>query len=82
MKWFSSRFAKWFNTNALHNLLNTLITIIAAGAFTGFDWTLFGLTDSTALKITGALGLLKLVINAVRDGPKGMVAPPPPAGEK
>lgn len=82
MKWLSSRFTKWFNTNALHNLLNTLITLIAAGAFTGFDWTLFGLTDSVALKITGALGLLKLVINAVRDGPTGMVAPQPPVEEK
>jgi len=59
-----------------------LITMVAAGAFTGFDWTLFGLTDSMALKITGGLGLLKLVINAVRDGPTGMVAPPPPAEEK
>jgi hypothetical protein len=73
---------KWINTNSWHNFLNIVITLLAAGAFTGFDWTLFGLTDSMALKITGLLSLLKLVINAVRDGPAGMVAPPPPAEEK
>lgn len=73
---------KWFNTNSLHNLLNVIITIVAGGALAGFDWTLFGVTNSVALKITGGLSLLKLVINAVRDGPTGMVAPPPPAEEK
>lgn len=73
---------KWFNSNSFHNFCNIVITLLAAGAFTGFDWTLFGMTDTMALKVTGALSLLKLIINAVRDGPTGMVAPPPPAEEK
>ncbi|SDA88987.1 MULTISPECIES: hypothetical protein [Mesorhizobium] len=71
---------KWFNTNALHNVLNTLIAIICGGALVGFDWTMFGLTDRTALQISGAIALAKIIINALRDGPGGMVAPP--AGEK
>jgi hypothetical protein len=59
-----------------------MITLICGGALVGFDWTMFGVTDHTALQISGSLALLKLVINAVRDGPAGMVAPPPPAEEK
>ncbi|MER9297875.1 hypothetical protein NKI38_15470 [Mesorhizobium sp. M0621] len=66
----------WFNTNTLHNLLNTLIAIICGGALAGFDWTTFGVTDRTALQISGTLALAKIIINAVRDGPRGMVAPP------
>ncbi|TIW62983.1 MAG: hypothetical protein E5V48_02670 [Mesorhizobium sp.] len=73
---------KWFNTNALHNLLNTLIFIVTSGALAGFDWTAFGITDHRALQISGTLALAKLLINAFRDGPSGMVAPPPPAEEK
>lgn len=73
---------KFLNTNALHNLLNTLIAIICGGALAGFDWTAFGVTDHQALQISGSLALLKIIINAVRDGPAGMVAPPPPAEEK
>lgn len=73
---------KWFNSNSFHNFLNVLITLICGGALVGFDWTMFGVTDHTALQISGGLALLKLVINAVRDGPAGMVAPPPPAEEK
>ncbi|PBB75218.1 hypothetical protein CK227_10525 [Mesorhizobium sp. WSM4308] len=73
---------KWLNTNSVHNAINILITLVAGGALAGFDWTLFGVGDSVALKITGGLALLKLIINAVRDGPAGMVAPPPPAEEK
>ncbi|RUU88970.1 hypothetical protein EN750_38890 [Mesorhizobium sp. M7A.F.Ca.ET.027.03.2.1] len=66
----------WFNTNALHNLLNTLIAIICGGALAGFDWTLLGVSDRTALQISGVIALAKIIINAVRDGPRGMVAPP------
>lgn len=73
---------KFLNTNALHNLLNTLIFVITSGALAGFDWTALGITDHRALQISGSLALLKLIINAVRDGPRGMVAPPPPAEEK
>jgi hypothetical protein len=36
---------KWLNTNALHNAINVLITIICGGALAGFDWTLFGVTN-------------------------------------
>ena len=73
---------KWFNTNSIHNGINLLISLICGGALIGFDWTVFGLTNVAALKITGGLSLAKIVINAVRDGPAGMVAPPPPAEEK
>jgi hypothetical protein len=73
---------RWLNTNALHNYLNGAIAIVAGGALAGFDWTLFGVTNTAALKITGTLALAKIIINAVRDGPAGMVAPPPPAEEK
>lgn len=73
---------KWLNTNALHNAINILITVICGGALAGFDWTAFGVSDHTALQISGSLALLKIIINAVRDGPAGMVAPPPPAEEK
>ncbi|MBZ9981343.1 hypothetical protein LB521_09245 [Mesorhizobium sp. BR-1-1-8] len=73
---------KFLNTNALHNLINILIVIITSGALAGFDWTAFGVSDHAALQISGSLALLKIIINAVRDGPAGMVAPPPPAEEK
>ncbi|MER8567615.1 hypothetical protein NKH85_17125 [Mesorhizobium sp. M0924] len=73
---------KLFNTNFLHNILNGTIVVVTGGALGGFDWTMFGVTDHTALQISGSLALLKLVINAVRDGPAGMVASPPPAEEK
>lgn len=73
---------KWFNTNALHNFLNVFVGLILTGAFTGFDWTLFGMTDRTAMKMSGGIMLAKLVINGYRDGLSGMVAPPPPAEEK
>lgn len=68
---------KWLNTNAIHNYLNAAITLVAGGALAGFDWTMFGLSNVAALKITGGLALAKIVINAVRDGPAGMIAPPP-----
>lgn len=73
---------KWANTNFFHNIANGAIVLVTGGALVGFDWTMFGITDHTALQISGSLALLKLVINAVRDGPAGMVAPPPPAEEK
>lgn len=73
---------KFLNSNSVHNAINVIITLVAGGALAGFDWTMFGVTNTAALKITGGLALLKLVINAVRDGPAGMVAPPPPAEEK
>lgn len=65
------------NTNFLHNIVNTLIAAIPALAL--FDWTPF-FSEATALKIVGGLGLLKIVINANRDGIGGMVKPQPPVG--
>lgn len=73
---------KLFNTNFLHNVLNASIFVITSGALAGFDWTMFGITDHRALQISGTLALGKLLINAFRDGPKGMIAPQPPAEEK
>lgn len=63
------------NTNRLHNLLNVLIVLIPALAT--FDWTAF-FSPEVSLKIVGALGLIKLGINAYRDGVTGMAAPQPP----
>lgn len=70
---------KWFNSNAFHNLFNFTIVLLASVA--GFDWTLFGLDPGLALKITGGLALLKLVMNAARDGVPGLVKPQPPVEE-
>ncbi|TIM47557.1 MAG: hypothetical protein E5Y55_06725 [Mesorhizobium sp.] len=61
----------WFNTNAAHNLINVLILLFTG--LVGFDWTLFGIDAALALKITGVLALLKILINVVRDGVAGLV---------
>jgi hypothetical protein len=63
------------NTNLLHNVLN--IAIVALPVLEQFDWTPF-MSDSTALKVSGALALTKLLINAVRDGVGGMAKVQPP----
>jgi hypothetical protein len=63
------------NTNFLHNLLNIMIVLVPALAT--FDWTHF-FSPEISLKIVGTLGLLKLAINAYRDGVTGMAAPQPP----
>lgn len=63
------------NTNLLHNILNTLI--VAIPALHQFDWTAF-VDAETSMKIVGGLGLAKIMINAWRDGPTGMVKPQPP----
>lgn len=63
------------NSNFLHNVLNFLIVLIPALAI--FDWTAF-FSPEISLKIVGTLGLIKLVINAYRDGVTGMAAPQPP----
>lgn len=68
---------KLFNSNAVHNFINVAITIVCGGALVGFDWTMLGVTDRVALQISGSLALLKLIINAVRDGPSGMVEAAP-----
>lgn len=66
---------KIFNTNTLHNVINVMIA--ALPALEVFDWTHF-FADSTALKIAGGLALLKILINAVRDGVPGLIKVQPP----
>lgn len=66
---------RFFNINALHNLLNILIIVVPALAT--YDWSAF-FDAETALKIVGGLGLLKIVINALRDGVPGLVKQQPP----
>jgi hypothetical protein len=63
------------NTNIIHNIINILI--VALPLLEQFDWTPF-MSDSTALKLSGALALTKLLINAFRDGVTGMVKEQPP----
>lgn len=63
------------NSNLLHNIINTII--VAIPALEQFNFTPF-LDDATALKVVGVLGLAKILINAHRDGVKGMAKPQPP----
>lgn len=63
------------NTNAVHNCINA--AMVAIPALEQFDWTPF-FSDATALKIVGGLGLAKILINVVRDGPTGLVKHQPP----
>jgi hypothetical protein len=60
------------NTNLLHNILNVVIAIL--GATATFDWSQF-IGTTLAVKLMAGAALLKLVINAVRDGLSGMVKP-------
>ncbi|WP_421591285.1 hypothetical protein [Shinella sp. M27] len=66
---------KFFNTNLLHNFLNVALVVIPA--LETFDWTPF-MSDQTALKVVGVLGLLKIAVNVLRDGPTGLASPQPP----
>lgn len=66
---------KFFNTNALHNAINVAVVLIPA--LEQFDWTPF-MTQETALKVVGVLGLLKIAVNLLRDGPAGLVKRQPP----
>jgi hypothetical protein len=80
----------WLNTNTLHNVLNVLIWLPAAIAgfltATGcttlangsFDCTASWLPPQDALWIAAGCGLLKTIINVVRDGPSGLIKPQPP----
>lgn len=63
------------NSNFAHNLLNGLMVLIPA--LEVFDWTPF-FSMETSLKIVGGLGLLKLLINVVRDGFTGLTKEQPP----
>lgn len=68
------------NANAFHNFLNIFMLII--GSLVTFDWTMFGLDSATALKVTGTVilvnSILKIVVNANRDGVTGMFKEQPP----
>ncbi len=64
-----------FNTNAIHNVLNIAMAVIAG--FAAMDWSVI-VSQGTAVKIVAALAAIKLVINALRDGLAGMVKPQPP----
>lgn len=79
-----------FNTNALHNVLNILITLaallvailLATGCTQLADDTLecsqsFIGPSYTAFAVAG-LGTLKVVVNIIRDGFAGLVKPQPP----
>lgn len=66
---------KLFNSNFAHNCINVLI--LALPALEVFDWTPF-FSDKVALQIAGGLALLKIVINALRDGIPGMIKQQPP----
>jgi hypothetical protein len=64
---------KW--SNAVHNILNVLLVLPAALEL--FDWGVF-FDAETALKVTGAFALAKIIINVTRDGFIGLVAEQPP----
>lgn len=66
---------RFLNTNTLHNVINVAVVVIPA--LETFDWTPF-LSDATALKIVGVLGLLKIAVNVLRDGPTGLIKQQPP----
>lgn len=66
---------KVFNSNFAHNLIN--VAIIALPGLEALDWTPF-FSDEIALKVAGGLALLKILINAFRDGFTGMVKTQPP----
>lgn len=68
------------NTNLVHNLLNLIGLIV--GALLTVDWTVFGMSATTAAQIAAGVLLLsniiKLTINFTRDGADGVVKPQPP----
>ena len=66
----------WINYNSIHNALNSVILL--AGAWAGFDFTVFGFGPTAAGKIIAACGFTKLTMNALRDGLAGMVKEQPP----
>ncbi len=63
------------NTNALHNVMNLVLAILAG--IEGFNWYVLFSPD-TSLKVAASIGLAKLVINVWRDGPLGLFKPQPP----
>lgn len=82
------------NTNLMHNLLNIAIALISgASAFllaTGCTSMVNGQLDCSAswinpawaAAIASGLAVMKLVINAARDGFPGMAKPQPPVADQ
>lgn len=70
----------WLNSNTFHNACS--LTLLIVGALGTFDWTSLGATSTQAVHIVSIIALitsiLKLGVNAQRDGLAGMVAPQPP----
>jgi hypothetical protein len=64
------------NTNLIHNILNLAIVIVGALAVQDVWVGIVG--PVLALKIVTVLTGVKLVMNAIRDGIKGMVKNQPP----
>lgn len=63
------------NTNALHNILNIVIAVIAAlGAM---DWSVI-MSPSTAAMVVTGLATVKVIVNVLRDGLSGLTKPQPP----
>jgi len=63
------------NTNLIHNIINVLFVVIAA---LSTPELLALLPSELAVKLAGALGAIKLGMNALRDGLKGMTKIQPP----
>ncbi len=69
------------NSNMIHNILNAAIALI--GSALAFDWSVLAswLSVEQIATILAALGFLKLVINAVRDGFLGLFKQQPPVAD-
>lgn len=63
------------NTNLIHNIINVVIAVIAA---LSVPEVMAIFPPELSVKIIGALGTAKLIINAVRDGFTGLVKTQPP----
>lgn len=84
------------NSNFIHNVLNVVIALTAAFETfllsTGCTFQVSGAMECshTWMQINPGwlsaglfvLGTIKLVMNAVRDGPAGMIKPQPPVADK
>lgn len=69
---------KW--ANKVHNILNFLGLLV--GAVIVYDWTMLGMSDAQAAKLTATVlvvdKVLKLGINITRDGLAGLWKEQPP----
>ncbi len=63
------------NTNLLHNILNVILAVVAVMSLP--EVAAF-LPPEVAVMVAGAVGTVKLMINVIRDGIKGLTKPQPP----